>query len=171
MKIVLTVVAAVVVALGGYSVWALTHPTTLRTEIEIDASADRVWQVLADREEYPGWNPFIVRSTGDLVVGKTITNVLKDGDGKETTFTPELLEADPGKELRWIGKVWIGGIFDGEHSFTIEDAGQGRVRFVQEEKFRGVAVPFMKGWLESKIQPQFEAMNRALATRAQDPAG
>ncbi len=169
MKIVLIVIAAVLVVLAGYSVWALTNPTTLRTEIELDASRDEVWRVLADRDAYAEWNPFIVSSTGDLVVGRRIRNTLKDGDGKETVFEPELLAVEPGRQLRWIGKVGFGGIFDGEHAFRIEPAGPGRVRFVQEETFRGVAVPFMRGWLNDKIKPQFEAMNQALATRTQSP--
>ncbi|MGH3462492.1 MAG: SRPBCC family protein [Kribbellaceae bacterium] len=167
MKIVLVVIAVVLVVLGGYSVWALTHPTTLRTEIEIAASPDTVWEVLADRDAYAEWNPFILSSTGDLVVGRRIANVLKDGAGKESTFEPELLVVEPGRELRWIGKVGFGGIFDGEHAFRIEPAGPGRVRFIQEERFRGVAVPVMRGWLNDKIKPQFDAMNTALATRVQ----
>ena len=108
MKIVLVVIAVVLVVLGGYSVWALTHPTTLRTEIEIPASPDAVWDV-ADRDAYAEWNPFIRSSTGDLVVGRRIANVLKDGAGKESTFEPKLLVVEPGRELRWIGKVGFGG--------------------------------------------------------------
>jgi hypothetical protein len=169
MKTVLIVLAAVLVVLAGYSVWALTNPTTLRTEIEVDASPDQVWRVLADRDAYAEWNPFIVSSTGDLVAGQRIRNTLKDGEGKESVFEPELLVVEPGRELRWIGKVGFGGIFDGEHAFRIEPAGPGRVRFVQEEVFRGVAVPFMRGWLDDKIKPQFDAMNRALAEQLRTP--
>jgi hypothetical protein len=166
MKSVLIVAAVILAVVGGYAGYALTRSTVLRTEIEIPADADRVWAVLTDRAAYPEWNPFIVSSTGELVVGQPISNVLKDVDGKETAFTPELLVAEPGRELRWIGKLGAGGIFDGEHAFRIEPIGPGRVRFVQEEKFRGLAVPFLGGWLKSKIEPQFRAMNEALATRA-----
>ena len=163
---VLLGLGAFVVALLGYSVYSIARPTVLHTETEVNATPDEVWKVLADRDAYPEWNPFIVSSTGELKVGDTITNVLKDTTGKETTFTPELLAADPGKELRWIGKVGFGGIFDGEHAFRIEPLDGGRSRLIQEEKFRGVAVPFMAGWLNDKIKPQFDAMNHALAERA-----
>lgn len=130
----------------GYSAYSIVRPTVLHTQVEVDASPDQVWKVLADRDAYPSWNPFIVSSTGELKVGGTITNVLRDTTGKETTFTPELLAVDPGKELRWIGKIGFGGIFDGEHAFRIEPLDGGRSRLVQE-KFRGVAVPFMAaGW-------------------------
>jgi uncharacterized protein YndB with AHSA1/START domain len=38
----------------------------IRTEIDIRASTDRVWEVLTDLERYPEWNPFITRAGGDL---------------------------------------------------------------------------------------------------------
>ncbi|MFI5707989.1 SRPBCC family protein [Kribbella sp. NPDC051620] len=163
---VLTALAAVVVLLAGYCVYAIAHTTVLHTEIEIDATPDEVWKVLADRAAYPDWNPFIISSTGDLKTGATITNVLKDTNGDETTFTPELLTVTPGKELRWIGKIPPGGIFNGEHSFRIDPLPNGRSRLTQEERFNGIAVPFTVSMLNKTIKPQFEAMNRALAARA-----
>jgi hypothetical protein len=163
---VLTALCSVVVLLIGYCVYAIVHTTVLHTEIEVDATPDEVWKVLADRSSYPEWNPFIVSSTGELKTGATITNVLKDTNGKETTFTPELLAVEPGKELRWIGKIAPGGIFDGEHAFRIEPLPGGRSKLVQEEKFNGIAVPFTVSMLNDTIKPQFDAMNRALAARA-----
>ena len=38
--------------------------TPLSSEIEIDASPDRVWSVLTDFAAYPDWNPFIRRLDG-----------------------------------------------------------------------------------------------------------
>ena len=165
-RCVLAGVGAFAVLVAGYCVYAIAHTTVLHTEIEIDASPDQVWQVLTDRGAYPEWNPFIVSSTGELKVGSTITNVLKDTNGKDTEFTPELLAVEPGKELRWIGKIGFGGVFDGEHSFRIEPLDGGRSRLIQEEKFNGIAVPFTVSMLNNTIKPQFHAMNKALATRA-----
>jgi hypothetical protein len=163
---ILISLAALAVLLIGYCVYAIAHTTVLRTEIEVAASPDDVWKVLADRAAYPEWNPFIVSSTGELVAGGTITNVLKDTNGKETEFKPELLVVEPGKELRWVGRIGFGGIFDGEHSFRIEALPGGRSKLVQEEKFNGIAVPFTVGLLNDTIKPQFVAMNEALAKRA-----
>lgn len=160
---------AVVLLLAGWTTYTIARPTVLHTELEIDASPDQVWKTLTDREHYPDWNPFIISSTGDLTVGATITNVLRDTKGTETEFTPKLLAVNPGRELRWIGRIGIGGLFDGEHTFRIEPLPNGRSKLVQQETFRGAAVPFTTGMLRDTIEPQFHAMNQAIAEQATKP--
>jgi hypothetical protein len=84
----------------------------------------------------------------------------------DTTFTPTVLVVEPGRELRWVGKVGPGGIFDGQHTFTITQIAPGRVLLTQREDFSGVAVPFFEGRLHADTLPQFRAMNAALARQA-----
>jgi hypothetical protein len=166
MKKFLVILGTVIVVLAGYTVVTVVRPFVLHTELDIDASPEQVWKALTDRATYPEWNPFIVSSTGELKVGDTIANVLRDTKGSETKFTPTLLAVTPNQELRWIGKVPPGAIFDGEHSFRLTPLPGGRTRLIQEEKFTGAAVPFTRSMLNKTIKPQFEAMNRALAARA-----
>jgi hypothetical protein len=86
----------------------------------------------------------------------------------DTTFTPTVLVVEPGRELRWIGRVGPGGIFDGEHTFTIQQIKPGEVLFTQREDFTGVAVPFYEGWLHTDTLPMFRAMDAALAREVGD---
>jgi hypothetical protein len=166
MKKILVALGIVVVVVAGWTVFTVARPFVLHTELDIDASPEQVWKALTDRASYPDWNPFIVSSTGELKVGGTIVNVLRDTKGSETTFDPKLLAVVPNQELRWIGKVPPGALFDGEHSFRLTPLPGGRTRLIQEEKFTGAAVPFTRTWLENTIKPQFKAMNQALATKA-----
>ncbi|GAA5036575.1 SRPBCC domain-containing protein [Actinopolymorpha pittospori] len=161
-------VGAVLALVAGGAVWRRrTHPLLLlRAEVEIDAGPDEVWQVLADLPAYAEWNPYVVRSTGDLRVGATLTNVHEFRSGQRT-FTPTVLAVEPGRELRWMARLPVPGIFAGEHSFVITPIAPGRVRLVQEETFRGVAVPIMRGWLHSQALPAFEELNAALQERVE----
>lgn len=147
----------------AYAVWSTRKSFVIRAEREIDGSAEEVWNVLVDRESYPRWNPFVVSSTGPLVEGATITNVLADAKGGTSTFTPTVLTVSENREFRWKGKFWVSGLFDGEHFFTIDSTDGGRVRLVQEEHFRGLAVPPMRAMLRNDTLAQFRAMNDALA--------
>lgn len=139
----------------------------LSAQIDIDAGADRVWEVLTDFAAYPEWNPFITQASGTARAGETLTNRMQPVGGRAMTFRPKVLVASPGRELRWLGRLLMPGVFDGEHSFTITDLGGGKVRLVQAEEFRGVLVPFLARSLDQRTLPGFERMNEALKRRAE----
>jgi hypothetical protein len=161
-RILLAAGTALLVALAAYAVVTNTQPYTLQASIQINATPQRVWAVLTDLPGYRRWNPFIISSSGTVRTGATLTNRMHDATGT-TTFTPVIQVVEPGRELRWIGRVGPGGIFDGQHTFTIQRLGPGRVLFTQRENFTGVAIPFFEGRLHADTLPQFHAMNAALA--------
>src|SRR5262249_6943795 len=92
----------------------------LQTEIEIAAPAERVWQVLADFGAYPEWNPFIRRVTGEARTGARLEAHFQPEGARGMTFRPTVLNAEPNRELRWLGRLWLPGLFDGEHAFVLE---------------------------------------------------
>jgi hypothetical protein len=94
------------------------------TEIEVHGSAERVWEVLTDFAAYRDWNPFIVEASGEAVPGHRLELHMRL-DGRRMTFRSEVLDADPGRRLRWLGRLLVPGLFDGAHSFTIRPTGPG----------------------------------------------
>lgn len=168
MRITLYVVGALVVLIAGLYTWTRVNPHEIRTEIEIAAPAEQVWEVLADTEAYPEWNPFIISSTGNLEEGGQLTNEISN-DGSTRTFKPRVLVVNEAKELRWIGRFGAPGIVDGEHYFILEDAGDGRTRLIQGETFTGVLVPFAGRALD--VADEFNAMNTALKARVEAGRG
>ena len=139
----------------------------LHSEIQIDAPAERVWDVLTDFASYPQWNPFIRHISGRLAPGERLQARLEPPGGRGMTFKPRVLNAEPNRELRWLGHLLVPGLFDGEHSFTIQPLDENRVRLVQRETFKGLLVPLFGRSLENNTQRGFEAMNRALKERAE----
>ncbi|WP_199923275.1 SRPBCC family protein [Streptomyces sp. NRRL S-813] len=95
-------------ALGGYAVWTHTHPVRLTASIEIEADPEQVWAVLTDFGAYPRWNPFLaeaaVTSDDGLRPGATMRNRLEHKGGAGT-FTPTVLKASAGRELRRLGSA------------------------------------------------------------------
>ena len=139
----------------------------LRTEIEIDAPADRVWRVLTEFDAYPDWNPFLRRASGEVKEGARLEVYMQPSGGRGMTFRPTVIRAEPNREFRWLGHLGMSGLFDGEHSFTIEPLEGNRVRFVQSERFTGVLVPLMMLMIEKDTKRGFEEMNQALKERAE----
>ena len=144
----------------------------LSTEIEFDGTPQEVWTTLTDLQTYPQWNPFIEKVDGELTVGAKLDVRLQPVDERGITMHPTVLAAEPGRELRWIGHLMIPGIFDGEHRFLIEEAGPGRVRFTQSERFGGIMVPLLwKKLRDGGTAKGFRAMNEALARRVAERRG
>jgi hypothetical protein len=141
----------------------------LHSEIEIQASPDRVWETLTDLGAYPHWNPFIVQATGQPVPGGRLRLRMRLPGRRPMTFRPEVLEATRGRRLRWLGHLLVPGLFDGEHSFTIDPLDAGRVRLTQQEEFRGLLVPLVLAFIGKPTQEGFHLMNQALKTRVEHP--
>ncbi|MFC2087063.1 SRPBCC family protein [Bacteroidota bacterium] len=49
----------------------------LKTEIIIDAPAERIWSILTDFEKFPEWNPFIKSVQGEVKEGEKFTVTLQ----------------------------------------------------------------------------------------------
>jgi len=137
----------------------------LRTEIEIDAPPERVWAALMDFDSFPEWNPFIRSIRGTPAVGSRLEVTLGASGTKPMSFRPTVKGVVPNRELRWLGRVGLPRIFDGEHIFELAAVGPDRTRFVQRERFRGLIVPFLAKSLDRDARRGFEEMNEALRTR------
>ena len=136
-------------------------------EVEIQAPAERIWQMLTDFASYPEWNPFIRRISGQPKEGTRLKVYIEPPGAKGRIFRPKVLKTDPNHEFRWFGRLLIPGLLDGDHIFTIEHIGGNRVRFVQREIFSGLLVFFLAHGLDTIIGLGFEQMNQALKLRAE----
>ncbi len=133
------------------------------TEIQINASPEKVWQVFLANEQWSAWNPFITKSTGVIKVGAKITNTMEMKGQKPMTFSPTVLKADEARELRWLGRLLLPGIFDGEHYFKLE-AKDGGTKFTQGEVFRGILIGMLN---MEDVKASFGELNEALKKRVE----
>lgn len=138
----------------GFTRWA--H---IETEIAIKAPPETVWATLTDFPAYPNWNPFIQKIEGTGAVGEKLTAEMHPLHMESAqTFSPKLLVVEPNKELRWLGKLGIPAIFDGEHYFEIEATETGS-RLVNGERFRGLLLLAID---PEEFISSFEAANEAM---------
>jgi hypothetical protein len=132
----------------------------IRTEIDIKASPEKVWEVLTDFNNFPQWNPFIRQINGDPKVGTKLKIHLHTSSGKSRTYRPTVTKVESNRELRWSGKSFIPGMFNGERIFSIE-LKTNHVRFVHREIFTGLGVALAGDRLDKDMYQSFEEMNDA----------
>jgi len=141
------------------------------TDIEINASAERVWSLLMDFRAYGRWNPFVRSVEGEAVVGRSLKVVIRPPGSRAMRFRPVVVAVEPNRELRWKGKLVMPGLFDGEHFFRLEAGASGGVIFHHGEVFSGLLVPLLRRSLDGATRQGFIAMNEALKMRAEQPPG
>jgi len=135
----------------------------VQTSIVIDAPAQNVRDVLFKFDDYPNWNPFIVKVDGKVAEGSkvqvTVQPVGKAPISGETTIT-SLTEY----RLAWTGSLAVPGLFSGNHEFVIAEIGPNKTMFSQSEKMSGLIIPFFD------FKPEaagFVKMNEALKKLAE----
>jgi hypothetical protein len=139
------------------------------TAIDIDAPPAVIWEALVDFEAYPEWNDRM-RIRGRAVEGERLRVSPGPAAGRAPAFRPRVLRVIPETELRWLGHLYVRGLFDGEHVFTIEDLGEGRSRLNQHEEFSGLLAGFLLKRYGDATEENFEAVNAALKARAEATA-
>ena len=139
----------------------------IKTEINIKATSEKIWEILTNFNEYPNWNPFIKYIKGNVAIGQKINVLIAPPAAKEMMFKPKVLSFVKNKELSWIGHLLFFGLFDGKHKFELVNNKNGTTTFIQSEVFKGLLVPFFKKQLNNATKNGFINMNSKLKELAE----
>jgi hypothetical protein len=138
----------------------------IETQMDIAASASRIWQVLTDFPAYSQWNPFIAEIEGRPELGARLRVQIRPPGRSAITFRPTILVAAREWELRWRSRRFLPGFVDRENSFRIRTHGRS-CGFHQSERFTGIMVTALGDDLFDAMRHGFEEMNAALKLRAE----
>ena len=140
---------------------------TIETVIMVDSNPDKIWSILTNFKEYELWNPFMIKVVGNAILGSKIEVNIKTISGKQRTYFPIITKCEINRELRWKGKSFLPGIFDGERIFVIEKSHDNKVSFLHKEVFKGLGVKLVGNKLDQGLRESFVSMNKALKARAE----
>ena len=137
------------------------------TTIEIAATPENVWAVLADLANYAKWHPMYLGVTGQLAAGSTLTiTTTHPKTGRTMTAKVNVRSAEPGTELRWASRLL--GVTISKRTFRLSPAAGGTL-LVQTGTYRGLgggrgrAITKVVG----RIQDTFVAINEAIKQQAE----
>ncbi|MBC8157434.1 SRPBCC domain-containing protein [Armatimonadetes bacterium] len=141
---------------------------TIETNIVIDSTPEKIWDVLTNFEEYELWNPFMTKVVGNASLGSKIEVNIKTISGKNRSYYPTITKCETNKELRWKGKSFLPGVFDGERVFVLKKSDDDKVSFSHKEIFSGLGVKLVGNKLDENLREGFVRMNEALKVRAEN---
>lgn len=139
----------------------------IHTEIEIDAPAPLVWELLTDLAGYERWNPFVQKAEGTIGPGEKLTVSPRDSSGRSYTFTPTVKQFEEGRLFSWFGSVLHPALMGGDHSFELVPLEGARTRLIHDEVFSGLLLPLIILFAANKTRTGFEEMNLAIKQEAE----
>lgn len=146
-------------------------PTEISAEIEIDAPAAMVWQVLTDFERYGEWNSFTPGVTSDFRLGSPVEMQVRLVPGKKLMRQVETMNVlEPGRRFAYGYDLGSRYILRANRYQIVDDLGAGRSRYYTTDKFSGVLVPLMNSLYARHIKRGFEDVATGLKTRVESQA-
>lgn len=137
-----------------------------RSEIEIQATPEQVWQVLTDLENYSDWNPTLYQGSGKVEPGETVEVSAKTAT-KDMDFVCKVVEFEPHSRFAWKFHVIHPILFRGLHRFQIEPLSDQRVKFIDQEQFEGLLLPMQAKDLTTNGLEAMVEMGKALKQRVE----
>ena len=106
--------------------------------ITIAADPQQIWQILADPDGYPEWDPGMIRVEGRLAPGEKVKFFTKFSP--DQAFAVQVTTFEPGKKMVLTGGMPF-GLFKSERTHTLSASSDGQTTFHTEEIFSGLLLP------------------------------
>jgi hypothetical protein len=119
-------------------------------EVNIQASAERIWSLLTDAKDFPRWNSTVASIEGQIREGEQLRLRVP---GTDRTFTPKVSDVVRCERMTWTGG--FAPMFKGVRTFELRPGNDGSTDFAMAERFSGLMLPFIKGSLPD-FGPVFE---------------
>jgi hypothetical protein len=137
----------------------------ISTSIEIAATPENVWAVLADLASYSQWHPVYLSVTGKLAVGSKLTiRTTVPSTGSPMTVKVKVVKVEPDNELRWVSKLL--GLTISKRRFLLSPSGDGTL-LVQAETYHGLSSGRRTFAVIGRIQDAFVSINEAIKEQAE----
>lgn len=134
----------------------------IRTEIVLDAPAERIWELVTDCELYSRWNPLFVKGTGSMQTGAQLELVVQLPGMGPFIVTPTVLVAEPRSGFRWQHTVVGKGLFRWRYGIDLEVDAPNRLKVVQQSAFGGILGPVFNLAFKKEVANGLKAMNDAV---------
>jgi len=132
----------------------------------INATADRVYSVITQFEDYKNWNPWIVYAEGEVEEGKLVKVKSKLGPWT-LAVQHKILDHQPPHTFRWCDVGWFTIMAYGQRARSIDDLGEGKVRYQVELKITGMGIIFVKLLFGKALEEGVKAETDALREYAE----
>lgn len=143
-------------------------PQTIRSQIDIDATPEAVFDILTDLERYPEWNPFTPHIDSTLEPGAPVRMQVRMRDGNRLMKQVEYVTANERPvKLCWGADIPLRTLLRADRCQTLERLPDGRTRYVCRDDFSGWLTSIVLRFFGPAVQRGFNDCAVALKKRAE----
>lgn len=136
-------------------------------ELEIDAPASVVWEVIVDLASYGEWNPFVPEASSSFVVGEPIEMRVQMFDSFMQPQRETVLDYVEGERFRYgVAGMPLGAIRS-SRLHVAQPLGNGRCAYRSHFELSGWLAPLVELLLGARMKRGFDSMADALEVRAE----
>jgi len=132
--------------------------------INIEATPEKIWNILVDADGYPSWDPGMVRIEGKIALGEQVKFFTKVSP--EQAFAVKVTAFEPGEKMVLTGGLPL-GLFKSERTHLLTPNDDGSTTFHTEEIFSGLLLPVF-GRSIPDLTKSFEAFATGLKQQAEN---
>ena len=136
---------------------------SFNTTIQINASTEKVWNILTKISEWGEWNTTIENIEGSIAPGSKVT--VRAKAMPERAFPLKVSDFVPNKSMVWSGGIPL-GLFTGKRTFTITSDEENVTNFSMSENFTGLLAPLITRSIPD-LQPSFDEFSTCLKKHAE----
>jgi hypothetical protein len=160
------------IVFAAIGLWVAGKDTrVITTEIEINASPDKVWTVLANINDWKNWSPIIKDSSGEAKMDSKLVITMISEEGKEgkpgPRYEPVITVFEKYKNLTWSAKMMAGFVMTNGKVLILEKTSLG-TKLIHKETFSGLMVPMMWGKVQENVPEMLDLMNSTLKKIVED---
>lgn len=108
------------------------------TDIIINAPIEKVWEVIADLEQWSKWTFLVLSAQGEITQDAAITVEFAKPEGGGMTFQRTIFHFENGKSFGWTGNAFAG--LKDYHIYELEELANGITKFTQSDGLHGAEV-------------------------------
>ncbi len=134
---------------------------SVHAEIVINASSEKIWNVLMDKSAYREWNTVLIPVNGNLQVDTKVGYEFHQDEKSSYTILSKVLAIEKNKLLNQGGG--IPGVLTFNHKYILEKTEDG-TKVIIHEDYRGIGVSF---WNPAAVQKAYERLAKDLKSRVE----
>jgi len=133
-----------------------TFSMVCRVEINIQAKAETIWDLLTDAKDFPRWNSTVRAIDGQIRENERIHIHVP---GTNRVFKPKVSAVVANKCMTWSDGPGL--LFKGSRRFELRPSNNGSTLFIMEEEFSGLIFAIVRASMPD-FRPIFETWARDL---------